>query len=83
MKINTRICLLLLAVMFAFLGTDAYGGSILHTKHNLSVSGPGPIKSPTEDRVCIDNSLYSVSEFNSLCQSWSAHRSVKAVSELS
>jgi hypothetical protein len=53
MKINTRICLLLLAVMFAFLGTDAYGGSILHTKHNLSVSGPGPIKSPTEGQLTI------------------------------
>ncbi len=28
-------------------------GTILNTKHNLSVSGPGAIKSTTEDRVCI------------------------------
>ncbi len=27
--------------------------SIVNTKHNLSVSGPGPIKSPTETRICI------------------------------
>ncbi len=28
-------------------------GTILNTKHNLSVSGPGTVKSTTEDRVCI------------------------------
>jgi predicted CXXCH cytochrome family protein len=33
--------------------TDAYGGSIELTKHNLSVSGPGPVKSATEDRICV------------------------------
>ena len=53
MKRNTKIYIFLLVVMLPFLGTDAYVGSILHTKHNLSVSGPGPIKAATEDRVCI------------------------------
>ncbi|MBM4032155.1 MAG: cytochrome c3 family protein [Planctomycetes bacterium] len=28
-------------------------GSIAHTPHNLSVTGPGPIKSPTETQICI------------------------------
>ena len=30
----------------------AYGG-VASTPHNLSVSGPGPIKSPTETRICV------------------------------
>jgi predicted CXXCH cytochrome family protein len=29
------------------------GASVLTTKHNLSVSGPGAIKSTTEERVCV------------------------------
>ncbi len=32
---------------------DAYGAGIDDTKHNLSVTGPGPVKSASEDRVCI------------------------------
>ena len=28
-------------------------GSIANTPHNLSVTGPGPIKSPTETQICI------------------------------
>ncbi len=39
-------------LLFTFLQTDIYGG-IEDTKHNLSVSGPGPLKSATEDRICI------------------------------
>jgi len=31
----------------------AYGGGIATTPHNLSVSGPGPIKSPTETEICV------------------------------
>lgn len=31
----------------------AWSGSILDTKHNLSVSGPGPVKSITEEEVCV------------------------------
>ncbi len=30
-----------------------FGAGIEDTKHNLSVTGPGPIKSSSEDRVCI------------------------------
>ncbi|NOY67904.1 MAG: hypothetical protein GXP53_00190 [Deltaproteobacteria bacterium] len=30
-----------------------YGGNIRITKHNLSVSGPGPITAISEDRICI------------------------------
>lgn len=32
---------------------DAIGETILDTKHNLSITGPGPIKSLTEEEVCI------------------------------
>jgi len=32
---------------------DMYGGSIATTKHNLSVTGPGTIKSTTEPEICI------------------------------
>jgi hypothetical protein len=28
-------------------------GTIVDTKHNLSISGPGAVKSTTEDRICI------------------------------
>ena len=26
---------------------------IIHTKHNLSITGPGEIKALTEDRICV------------------------------
>jgi predicted CXXCH cytochrome family protein len=42
-------CFLLITLIIA----EAYGKGISDTKHNLSVSGPGPIKSTTEDRICI------------------------------
>jgi predicted CXXCH cytochrome family protein len=35
------------------INADTYGGRIANTKHNLSTSGPGPVKSATEDRICI------------------------------
>jgi len=28
-------------------------GSILDTKHNLSISGPGPVKATTEEEICV------------------------------
>ncbi len=43
------ICIFILVL----LKMDASGGNILDTKHNLSVTGPGLVKSLTEDRVCI------------------------------
>ena len=48
LKVFICVCFLLLV----FLKIDGYG-DIMSTKHNLSVSGPGPVKSVTEDRICI------------------------------
>lgn len=50
---TTNVCILQLAVLLAFLGTDASGGSIRDTKHNLSVSGPGVVRTTSDSRVCI------------------------------
>src|ERR1043166_8158441 len=38
-----------------FLASVAFGqsASIVNTRHNLSVSGPGPIKSTNEQQICI------------------------------
>ncbi len=47
---------LIYAVMTALLvlsGSEALAASIINTKHNLSISGPGPIKSTVESRICI------------------------------
>jgi hypothetical protein len=35
------------------LGGTSYAGTIATTKHNLSVTGPGPIKAVSETNVCI------------------------------
>ena len=40
-----------LAALLSF--AAAMAGSVANTPHNLSVSGPGPIKSPTETQICI------------------------------
>jgi predicted CXXCH cytochrome family protein len=42
-------------VMVVGVACRAFGAktSIVETRHNLSVSGPGEIKSPTETRICI------------------------------
>jgi predicted CXXCH cytochrome family protein len=47
------IALLIACAIFAFPGASAAQYGINTTKHNLSVSGPGPIKSATETRICI------------------------------
>ncbi|MEF9425914.1 MAG: hypothetical protein L0956_01585 [Candidatus Mariimomonas ferrooxydans] len=39
--------------MSVLLKMDASEGSILGTKHNLSVTGPGPVRSTAEERICI------------------------------
>ncbi len=41
------------ATILLALSCGAGAGSIANTVHNLSVSGPGPIKSPTETEICI------------------------------
>ena len=50
----TNMCIrpLSLAVALAALAGTALG-AVATTKHNLSVTGPGPIKSPTEKQICI------------------------------
>jgi predicted CXXCH cytochrome family protein len=40
-------------VFFILLEAVVYGGSIEDTKHNLSITGTGSVKSTTEDRICI------------------------------
>ena len=48
-----RIIIYICLFLFTFTIMGAYGGNINDTKHNLSISGPGLIKSVTEDRICI------------------------------
>ncbi len=43
----------LFGAALALLPLATSAGSILDTKHNLSISGPGPIKSTTEVQVCV------------------------------
>ena len=43
----------LLVLAFYLLPGPVSSSSILETKHNLSISGPGPVKSTTEGEVCI------------------------------
>jgi predicted CXXCH cytochrome family protein len=47
---------ILRTLLFALLllsAVNASGGSILNTRHNLSVSGPGDLRAAAEDRICI------------------------------
>jgi predicted CXXCH cytochrome family protein len=42
------------AILILFLGaTPALGSNIRFTKHNLSISGPGPIRASSESQICI------------------------------
>lgn len=45
----------IIACMLVFVPAlrDIYGEGITDTKHNLSVTGPGPVKSTTEEEICI------------------------------
>ena len=38
---------------FFFASGAIYGETIVNSKHNLSISGPGDVKSVSEDRICI------------------------------
>ncbi|MBI5385147.1 MAG: hypothetical protein HZA90_10725 [Verrucomicrobia bacterium] len=40
-------------LVFFALSLPVFSASIVTTKHNLSVSGPGPVKAVTESQVCI------------------------------
>jgi predicted CXXCH cytochrome family protein len=50
-----RSTLSILAAVAILGSTDAFAqsGSVVGTKHNLSVSGPGPVKALDETRICI------------------------------
>ena len=51
MKYNLLVTTLFLSLV---LGTSAFADrSIVNSKHNLSVSGPGEIRALAEDRICI------------------------------
>jgi len=45
--------ILLIALAFHFIPVTVASNSIVDTKHNLSISGPGPVKSTTEGEVCV------------------------------
>lgn len=54
MRMKRVIMAFSLAVfIFAFANGGDNSNSIIYSKHNLSVSGPGSIKSQTESRICI------------------------------
>lgn len=53
MRIRIFIVLLCLLTIFNLDICFAGSNSVIDTKHNLSVSGKGDIKSPTETRICI------------------------------
>ncbi len=44
---------LFVAVLIVGIAATAAGASVVNTKHNLSVSGKGPVKSPSETEVCV------------------------------
>ena len=46
-----RYCCLSIPVLLMFAGST--GADIATTKHNLSISGPGLIKSTTEQEICV------------------------------
>ncbi|MBL9135354.1 MAG: hypothetical protein JNK85_05780 [Verrucomicrobiales bacterium] len=44
---------LCVAILIAWSGTSAVADSIVNSRHNLSASGPGPVRASTETEVCI------------------------------
>ncbi len=50
-----RLSIVIYLLIFALflLNRNTFGGSIVNTKHNLSITGPGPIKSTAEEQICI------------------------------
>ncbi len=48
-----RIIICACLILVFFMKIDTSEGGIQETRHNLSVTGPGPIKSTVEDRICI------------------------------
>ena len=52
MRANRFFCAVVAAVLMSAAGMPRAAG-ILDTRHNLSISGPGPIKSISEEQICI------------------------------
>ena len=48
---SRRFCHLSISVFLLFAGPT--GADIVTSKHNLSISGPGPVKSITEQEICV------------------------------
>jgi predicted CXXCH cytochrome family protein len=44
---------IIVMVLVLFFASMAPGQKIVTSKHNLSVTGPGPVKASSEDRICI------------------------------
>lgn len=47
------IKILAFAALALLAAASVWGGSIVGTRHNLSVTGPGPIKSDSEGEICV------------------------------
>ena len=48
-----RIVIVVVAGVLGLVAARPWGAGIVDTRHNLSVTGPGPIKSTTEQELCI------------------------------
>lgn len=44
---------LVFSFLFLFIATNCFAASIINSKHNLSISGPGNVKGVTESEICI------------------------------
>lgn len=53
MRGDMKKYILPLTLTLTLMGIDAFGGSIIGTKHNLSVSGPGPLRSTSKKEICV------------------------------
>lgn len=53
MKRLIPLGLVVLALAFHFVPVTVASNSIVDTRHNLSITGPGPVRSTTEGEVCV------------------------------
>jgi predicted CXXCH cytochrome family protein len=52
-EMKRLLCVIFTVLFGILLPAYSQAASIIDTKHNLSVSGPGPLKAETETRICI------------------------------
>ena len=50
---SASIGTVIICAVISAMGISAHGETIVNSKHNLSISGPGAVKSVSEDRICI------------------------------